>query len=353
MDARSGSSRTLVGVVAALCILGAACAGGENGQEAPTAATAADESGAVSLSDTLAGQYRLGMVVHVDDPTEVPFWGVVALGAFEAADSFDVDLELRGDFDPGVQARIVEAMIAEGVDGLIVSLADPEAMKPALDQAVAAGVPVITINSGIDSYLEVGALTHVGQSEIAAGRAVGDRLTSMELTGNVLCFVRESDNVGLEERCDGVEATYTGGEVVRIREDLDYTRLAEAISVISGELEKGGYAAVVTLDAVDGRVASDAVKATQVDAVVTTFDFHPEMPEDLRSGDIAFTIDQRAYLQGYTPVQLFAELLRDGTTPQQAKPVETGPFLIDATNVDAVEAESKAIDERILARFSP
>jgi simple sugar transport system substrate-binding protein len=326
-------------MIAALCILGAACTGGE--------------PGAVSLPETLAGQYRLGMVVHKDEPTEPGFWSVVALGAHEAADSFNVDLELRGDFDPGVQARIVETMIAEGVDGLIVSLADPEALKPAVDQAAAAGVPVITINSGIDSYLEMGALTHVGQSELAAGRAVGDRLTSMQLSGNVLCFMSESDNVGLEQRCDGVEATYTGGGVVRIREDLDFTRTAEAISVISGELEKGGYAAVVTLDAFDGRAAADAVEATQVDAVVTTFDFSPEMAQDLRTGDIAFTIGQRPYLQGYTPVQLLAEFLRDGTTPEQAQPVETGPFLIDATNIDAVEAELKAIDERSRARFSP
>ena len=345
MNVLSVCSRTLVGMVAALCIFGAGCAGAENGQEATTSTT-------TSSPNTSAGQYRLGMVVHKDEPTEPGFWAVVALGAHEAADSYNVDLEVRGDYDPGVQARIVETMIAEGVDGLIVSLADPEALKPALDQAAAAGVPVITINSGIDFYLEMGALTHVGQSELTAGRAVGNRLTSMQLSGNVLCFLSESGNVGLEQRCDGVEATYTGGEVIRIREDLDYTRFAEMISLISGELEKGGYAAVVTLDAGDGRAAADAVKATEVDAVVTTFDFLPPMAEDLRTGEIAFTIDQRGYLQGYTPVQLLAELLRDGRAPEAA-PVETGPFLIDATNIDAVEAESKAIDERAFTRFSP
>ena len=175
----------------------------------------------------------------------------------------------------------------------------------------------------------------------------------MQLSGNALCFVQELGNVGLEQRCDGVEATYTGGEVVRIRENLDFTRLAEMISAISGELDKGGYAAVVTLAPTDGRAAVDAVKATQVDVVVTSFDFFPPMAEDLRTGAIAFTIDQRAYLQGYTPVQLLAELLRDGTKPEQAQPVMTGPFLIDATNIDTVEAEFKAIDERSRARFSP
>ena len=135
MYAPTGYRRTLMGMVAALCIFGAACAGGDNGQETPTSTTT------VPSADTSATQYRLGMAVHVDEPTEPGFWTAVALGAFEAAESFNVDLEVRGDFDPGVQARIVETMIAEGIDGLIVTLADPEAMKPALDQAAAAGVP--------------------------------------------------------------------------------------------------------------------------------------------------------------------------------------------------------------------
>ena len=342
MNASSGYSRVVLGVVAALCIFGPACTAGESDQTASTAATTANEQ-----------RFRLGMVVHNEVPTQDPFWTVIALGAFEAADSFNVDLELRGDYNPGLQARIVEAMIADGVDGLIVSLPDPEALKPALDQAAAAGVPVITINSGIDSYLEMGALTHVGQYDQAAGGAVGERLTSMQLSGKVLCLVQESGNIALEQRCDGVEETYTGGEIVRIIEDQDFTETAEAISLISGELEKGGYTAVVTLGPLYGQAGVDAVKATQADAVVTSFDFYPPMVEDLRSGAIAFTVDQRAYLQGHTPVQLLAEFLRDGTIPEQAQPVETGPFLIDATNIDVVQAEIEDIYERCRARFEP
>jgi simple sugar transport system substrate-binding protein len=336
-------------MAAAFCILGAACTGGESDQTTSTTATTAS----TTAPDSSAQRFRLGMAVHNEVPTQDPFWTVIALGAFEAADSFNVDLELRGDYNPGLQARIVETMIAEGVDGLIVSLPDPKAIEPALDQAAAAGVPVITINSGIDSYLKMGALTHVGQSERAAGRAVGDRLTAMQLSGNVLCLIQETGNIGLEHRCDGVEATYAGGEVIRIREDAEITGTAEMISVISGELEKGGYAAVVALSPLYGMAAADAVKATQVDAVVTSFDFFPPMIQDLRGGVIAFTVDQRAYLQGYTPVQLLAEFLRDGTTPDQAQPVETGPFLIDATNVDVVAAEIEDIYERCLARFGP
>lgn len=95
MDAPSALSRTLLRLVASFCILFAACAVGENGQDASP--------------DTSPRRFQLGMVVHNSEPTAtVGFWSVVALGAFEAADSFNVDLEMRGDFDP-IQLRLQES----------------------------------------------------------------------------------------------------------------------------------------------------------------------------------------------------------------------------------------------------
>ena len=109
MNTPSGYRRTLVGMVAALCILGAACAGGDNDQKASTTPT-------TTSPDSSAQRFRLAMVVHKDEPTIVNFWNEVALGAVEAAEQVDVDVEIRGDDDPEVQARIVETMIpADGI----------------------------------------------------------------------------------------------------------------------------------------------------------------------------------------------------------------------------------------------
>jgi simple sugar transport system substrate-binding protein len=292
------------------------------------------------------------MVVHVDEPDLSGFWMVVSLGALEAAEANNVELEIHGDFDPDVQARIVDTLIAGDVDGLIVSLAAPETMKPALGRAAADGIPVVTINSGIEHYLETSALTHVGQDEFVAGRAVGERLTAMGLEGDALCVVQESNNVGLEARCDGVEAAYRGGAVVRVREPLDVTSQADAVALVSRRLEDGDIAAVVTLDLFIGWAAADAVIAAGADAVVTTFDTWPEMFDRIRNGEIAFTIGQQRYLQGSIPVQLLVDYLRNGSKPDRNQPVETGPFIIDATNIDEVAQETEEIDERIGARSS-
>lgn len=343
--------RALRCMVVGLCVLGAACAVG-NDNSAQTVPPSSAESTTTSLPDVSARRLRFGMVVHRDAPERTTgFWPVVLLGALEAAEGHDVDLEIHGDSDSAVQARIVETLIADGVDGLIVSLADPQAMAPALDQAAGAGIPVITINSGIEHYLETSALTHVGQYDSTAGRLVGDQLTTMGLSGDVLCVIQEANNLGLEERCDGVEETYKVGEVVRVRLDWELSDWAEMISVVAGELEGGGFGAVVTLDLAAGSAAAEAIKAAEADAVLTTFDVMPEALDAIRNGQLGFTIDQQPYLQGYTPVQLLVDYIRTGAVPDRAGPVETGPLLVDAANVDDVADETARTAARVTARF--
>ena len=80
-----------------------------------------------------------------------------------------------GSIDPVEQAQIVETYVAEGVDGIIVSLANPDGMRDAVLSAAEAGIPVITMNSGVSVWEELGALTHVGQSEFPAGAGAGPR----------------------------------------------------------------------------------------------------------------------------------------------------------------------------------
>ena len=105
--------------------------------------------------------------------------------------------------------------IAAGSNGLGVSLADPAAVESAVLAAVAAGIPVITLNSGVDLFKELGALTHVGQTEIVAGNGAGERFNALGAT-KVLCARQEQSNVGLEQRCEGLAETFSGEVVSRV-----------------------------------------------------------------------------------------------------------------------------------------
>ena len=144
------------------------------------------------------GDIRIDVVTH-GAPGD-SFWDVVKSGAEQAGEDDGVDLQYQSDPDVGKQATLIDNAVAAGTDGLVVSMANPDGLESSIKAAVDAGVPVITINSGIDQWQDFGAITHVGQSEDLAGQAAGDQLTEAGVT-NALCVIQEAGNVGLEQRC--------------------------------------------------------------------------------------------------------------------------------------------------------
>ncbi len=150
----------------------------------------------------------IGMSVHAN-PAEDLFWGVVQKGARDAAATYGIQLKTGGSSNPSEQAQLVETYVADKVDGIIVSLANPDALKDAGQKATSAGIPVITINSGVQVYKAFGALTHVGQTERVAGQGAGEQFTKAGAK-KVLCVIHEEANIGLEERCDGLKDSFKG-----------------------------------------------------------------------------------------------------------------------------------------------
>ncbi|MGZ5410187.1 MAG: substrate-binding domain-containing protein, partial [Aeromicrobium sp.] len=104
------------------------------------------------------------------------FWDRVKSGAERAGKDYGVKVEYNGDADPAKQSQLIDNAVAQKVNGIVVSMANPDGLETSIKKAVAAGIPVVTINSGIERYKEFGAITHVGQSEQIAGEAVGERL---------------------------------------------------------------------------------------------------------------------------------------------------------------------------------
>ena len=118
---------------------------------------------------------RYVMVTHGEGKD--PFWPVVQKGGEDAARAIGADFEYiyNPSADMADMASSIQAAAATQPDGIVVSLPDPDALGPAIKAAVAAGVPVITMNSGMESSAGVGALMHVGQPALLAGQSAGKR----------------------------------------------------------------------------------------------------------------------------------------------------------------------------------
>ena len=230
---------------------------------------------------------------------------------------------------------MIEQAVTDGVDGIAVSLADPAALKDAVAAAVAAGIPVITLNSGSDLFKEFGAITHVGQDETVAGRGAGEKFKAAGKT-KLLCAKQEQSNVGLEARCNGAEETF-GGEVVQMTTSGDTDRVTQ-----QGEI-KAALEADPDIDAVFGtgpNVAVDAANAVAElgrDVMVGGVDLSTELLDYIEQGKASFTIDQQQFLQGYLAVVFLYLNVTNQNTVGGGLPVYTGPGFVDSSNVAAVK----------------
>ncbi|SHN46186.1 sugar ABC transporter substrate-binding protein [Cryptosporangium aurantiacum] len=261
------------------------------------------------------------------------FWDRVKSGAERAGKDYGVKVEYSSDPDPAKQSQLIDGAVADKVDGVIVSMANPDGLEQSVKNAVAAGVPVITINSGIEKWQEFGALTHIGQSEQIAGAAVGTRLKAAGWK-NALCVIQEAGNVGLEERCKAVTSTM-GGKVTNLQVDgtddnavqATITSKLQADKTIDGVLTLGGQYAIDAVAAVEQSGSS---------AKVATFDLSQDVITNIKSGKIEFAVDQQPFVQGYAAVTALYLKSINGNDFGGGQPVYSGPAFITKENADAV-----------------
>ncbi|HHN94331.1 MAG TPA: sugar ABC transporter substrate-binding protein [Anaerolineae bacterium] len=277
-----------------------------------------------------------GMAVHAN-PAEDAFWGVVEKGAKDAAAVYGIQLKSGGSGDPVEQSQLVENYVADKVDGIIVSLANPDALRDAVKKAVDAGIPVITINSGVDVYKELGALTHVGQTEFVAGQGAGEKFNAAGAS-KVLCVIHEEGNIGLEERCDGLADTFNG-EVERFNVATTGVRdVAGTVAAIQNKLTADADVdGILTLNPVIAMAAHDAIKAVGGSQKLATFDLSPDVLAAIENGEMLFAVDQQQYLQGYLPVVFLYLYNTNLNTVGGGLPVLTGPGFVDQSNAAEVK----------------
>lgn len=278
---------------------------------------------------------RYVMITHTQGTD--PFWPVVEKGGRDAAEDVGATLEYNFDVsgDMSAMAALIEAAAASEPSGIIVSLPDADALGPAIKAAVADGIPVITMNSGLESSKELGALMHVGQPEYDAGKAAGDRAKSEGVTKG-LCLNQEAFNTALVDRCTG----YFDG----LGQDLNMID----VSNDPAQIETRTAAALEADESIDGvlavgphvcAAADKAIDAVGAEVHLACFDLSPEVMDMIDAGKASFTIDQQQYLQGYMPVVVlhlynnYAGLLPGANIP-------SGPGFVDKSNAAAVKAEA-------------
>ena len=318
----TGPKRLLALAVAAPLFLAAAC----------TTDSSSDSSSASGKGGGGGGGH-LSFAVITHGSAGDAFWDVVQHGAQQAGKDLGVSVDYQSDGDPQRQAQLIDAAVNQKVDGIVVSMANPDALKDSVEAAVHAGIPVVTINSGGDRSAEFGAIGHVGQDEAIAGQGAGRQLAA-EGAKKVLCVVHEAGNIGLEQRCSGASQGL-GTDVTPLQVDIN--DLQGAQSTIASQLQSDpSIDAVLTLNSAVAAVAVSAAKDAGSKAIVATFDLNQDVIKGIQDGSIAFAVDQQQYEQGYLPIVMLQLYAKNLNTVGGGQPVLTGPGIVDKKNVDEI-----------------
>jgi simple sugar transport system substrate-binding protein len=264
------------------------------------------------------------------------FWAVVKRGVQQAARDLGVTVTYSESFNrPQRQAQLISSAVARRPAGIAVSAPNPDALKDALRRATRANIPVITLNSGVDQFKQLGAMTHVGQTETIAGQGAGARFRSAGAR-NLLVVIHEQGNIGLEQRYSGARSGLRGGKTSRLQVAgvADLARTTNEIRTkltVDREID-----AILALNPQVGIAARDAVRGARSEARVATFDLSGDVISAIQRGEMLFAVDQQQYMQGYLPVVFLYLFTLNANIAGGGQPVLTGPGFVDRSNAAKV-----------------
>lgn len=287
--------------------------------------------------------YAQNIAVVTHGQANDAFWSVVKNGVEAAAKDSGAKVTYRApeSFDMVAMSRLIDAAVNQKPDGLVVSLPDASALGPAIQRAVKAGIPVITINSGLESSKKLGAVLHVGQSEYDAGKSAGEKLKAMG-GKNGICVNQEVGNVSLDLRCKGFADGFGGkSKVVPTGNDPTEVR-AKVKAALDSDKSIDVIMALGASTAGEPALAAAKESGRLAKINVATFDMSPGFLKAIVAKEAAFAIDQQQFLQGYLPVSFLALHAKFGLIPGGNVP--SGPNLITSDKAaQVIDLSAKGI----------
>jgi ribose transport system substrate-binding protein len=276
---------------------------------------------------------------------KIPYWQSAVQGLEKAASEMGVRAEMVGPdrWDNKAQLDDLRRVIGLKPAGLLVSVSDAEMLKPAINEAIAAGIPVVTMDSdapGSQRLLFVG--TNNYQAGITGGSVLGRHLTK----GNVAIFTIPAQ-ANLDERLRGYQDALASHPGVRITHTIDTkgdpgTAFDEASKLVD---TKAPVDAFVCLEATACKEVADVLDRKKVDGkVIIAMDTDQGTLDWIEKGKIAATIGQRPYTMAYYGLKVVDDLYHHKPNPLASNwaqnptsplpvMVDTGSTLIDKSNL--------------------
>ena len=278
----------------------------------------------------------------------LPYWQTAAAGFKQAAAQYKVTAKVAGPDNYDAKAELAElrSAVAAKPAGILISVADASVLQAGIDEAVAAGIPVITMDSDAAQSKR---LYFIGTNNLDAGRLGGKRVVEkLSGKGNVVFFTL-SAQPNTDERLKGFKDAFASHADIKIVDVFDIKGDArnafDKTQMLMAETGPKKIDAFVCLEASSGKVVADAVKRAGGGRLVVAWDVDQDTLNAIKAGTIDSTIAQKPFTMGYvglkdldevfhySPKQLNKDYSADSFAPYPVF-VDTGTSLVDTSNVD-------------------
>jgi ribose transport system substrate-binding protein len=288
------------------------------------------------------------LYILVSANIQVPYWKAAGAGLAQSAGQLGVRYEFVGpdEYDPNAEKAAFDKALTKKPTGILVSAADAKLLTENIDKAIAAGIPVITIDSDAP---ESKRLFFIGTNNYQAGLTGGERLaTELKGKGNVVVYTMPGQ-ANMAERLRGYRSALENHPQIKIARVVDIAGdpriVFDTTTAILGK-ERDKVDAFVCLEAQGGKEVATVLSSNKVTGkVIIAMDTDPDTLEWIRKGVIAATISQKPYTMTYFGLRVLDEFYhnklsslngdfaKDSFAPVPAF-VDTGSALVDKSNVE-------------------
>ncbi len=271
------------------------------------------------------------------------FWAIARKGTEKAvADipNVDVDFRITSDGTAAEQQRVVDDLLAKGIEGIAISPVDPANQGQLVNRAAKQAL-VITQDSDI---ADSDRACYIGTDNTAAGRQAGEIIKeALPQGGNIMVFVGTLDAANAQQRLQGIKDTLqnTNIKILDVRTDnADHVRAkANAVDTL---VKYPDVAGLVGLWSYNGPAITGAVRdAGKVGKVkIICFDEEDETLQGIKEGAIYSTVVQQPFEFGYRSVEIMSKLLAgDKTVVPAGKQMFIPTLRINKDNIDEFTAK--------------
>ena len=272
---------------------------------------------------------------------EHSFWLTVKAGADSAGEEFNVDIIWRGpvrETDVPTQISILEDYLNKKVDAIVLAATDAKGIIPYVQKAVDAKIPVITIDSGVESDLP---LSFVATDNVAAARRAAQALAELiGDKGEVACipFVPGAATSVMREQGFSDEIkNHPGIRLVALQYSQSDVATAMAVTedILTAHHDLAGIfganeaSALGIMQAIKNRGLAGKVK-------VVGFDASDNEIQALRDGLVQALIVQDPFKMGYLGVKYAVDAVHGKAVPKR---VDTGVYVVTNENLDSPEIQ--------------